>query len=305
MERRRFLQSLVVAPTALAVASSAQAAGHASISVFTSNSSSTFLNAWRDSNARLETFSNLKDIQAKLERTRPTLAVVYGDDLEASLEPIAAALRLPIINAELGVRVARATPSAFVVRHSLEAWKVQWALGAWSAKHFGPRTALLAAPEQLGYDLDWAFEAGLESAGGHVVARIFSKIDLESRLRTANANSAHILVSSNEAGAWLSAAARVLSAQRITQSVLLNGGAQSWNGAAEHALALEVQARVSTILQHGSDFGTVLAQLHTPSIARVVKLNGQNLSAQPEGHSSLTTLLASSQTGYTNLYQRL
>jgi hypothetical protein len=304
MQRRTFLQSLVAAPTALAVASSVQAAGPANISVFIPNRSSAFLSAWRASAARLETFSNTKELQAKLERTRPALAVVYGDDLEMPLAPIAAALRIPIINAELGVRVPRTNPSAFVVRHSLEAWKVQWALGAWSAKHLGLRTALLAAPEQLGYDLDWAFEAGLESAGGHVVARIFSKDNLESQLRAANASSAHILVPSSEFIAWRNATARVMPAQRITCSALL-GGAQSWIGAAEHALALEVQARVSTILQDGSDLGTVLAKLHAPRASRVITLNGRNLVAQPEGHSSLTALVASHQVGYTNLYQTL
>jgi ABC-type branched-subunit amino acid transport system substrate-binding protein len=79
-------------------------------------------------------------------RTRPLVALTLGED------PLFESARNPYV---------------FVNSHQL--WRAAWMCGYLGVKRFGPRAAMLLALHEGGYGLAFAFQLGLEAAGGELL----------------------------------------------------------------------------------------------------------------------------------------
>ncbi|ULH14119.1 ABC transporter substrate-binding protein (plasmid) [Deinococcus sp. KNUC1210] len=98
------------------------------------------------------------------------MLVALGDGLQERLRGLADHHHVPLIVSELGGLMPRGeSSSAFVFSNSLQLWQAQWALGAWSARNLGRRVQVVTSLLESGYDLPYAFGAGVESAGGTVL----------------------------------------------------------------------------------------------------------------------------------------
>jgi hypothetical protein len=99
----------------------------------------------------------------------PQVLVTLGDGLGETLTPVLAQRDVLHLNAEVGVLMARPQHRhPLTLTTSLHAWEAEWALGA-SLAHSGQKEVhLLFSILDSGYDLPYAFTAGLQSAGGQV-----------------------------------------------------------------------------------------------------------------------------------------
>ena len=69
-----------------------------------------------------------------------------------------------------GANLPRAVDdSPYVFYHSLGLWQGAWALGAWAAKNLGKRASIISSFYDSGYDHLYAFQLGLENAGGELL----------------------------------------------------------------------------------------------------------------------------------------
>jgi branched-chain amino acid transport system substrate-binding protein len=60
-------------------------------------------------------------------------------------------------------------PNPYIFYNSLNYWQANWALGAWTAQNLGQRVIAVSSFYESGYDGLYAFQRGVESAGGHVL----------------------------------------------------------------------------------------------------------------------------------------
>jgi branched-chain amino acid transport system substrate-binding protein len=60
-------------------------------------------------------------------------------------------------------------PNPYIFYNSLNYWQANWALGAWTAQNLGRRVMVISSFYESGYDGLYAFQRGVESAGGYVL----------------------------------------------------------------------------------------------------------------------------------------
>ena len=99
----------------------------------------------------------------------PEVLVSLGDGLGEQLTPVLAGRDVLHLNAEVGVLMARPQHRhPLTLTTSLHAWEAEWALGAQLGRSGRSEVHLLFSVLDSGYDLPYAFTAGLQSAGGRV-----------------------------------------------------------------------------------------------------------------------------------------
>ena len=339
--RRRFLQTLIGSGVALPALAFASSAAPASLTVFAPEGTTDFLEPWHRTALqwRSEPLGNTPssaahNLRESFSKTRPTLAVVFGDDLEGTLGTVADEFAVPLMLAEYGVRVpgvGRTSP--FTVRHSLEVWRSQWALGAWSATNLGRQTALIGSVQENGYDLMFAFQSGLESAGGTVAATVLvdQAADLRDRLNGVTLDAAHVVANAADTPKLLEEL-KILGVSRVTVSSLalpvrpsetLRGAltAQSWDARQSPARVLggAVAGLVADVLKGGhleplalvralreNEFTDQIRLHEVRGLTGVLGVDaGQTLQGAPSHHPALLSLQAHPHRGWLNLYQSL
>lgn len=115
----------------------------------------------------------IRSTRAALDRllalASPALVVgVLGPALAAHLADHPALATVPLVAANVGELLPRATSSPGVFQHTLSSWQAAWALGHWAATNVGRRAAIATSFHDSGYDLPLAFRRGFEGAGGTV-----------------------------------------------------------------------------------------------------------------------------------------
>lgn len=99
----------------------------------------------------------------------PQVLVSLGDGLSEQLTPVLTGRNVLHLNAEVGVLMARPLHRhPLTLTTSLHAWEAEWALGAHLGRSGRKSVHLLFSLLDSGYDLPYAFTAGLQSAGGQV-----------------------------------------------------------------------------------------------------------------------------------------
>lgn len=95
------------------------------------------------------------------------LVGLMGPDVASGLTAQLSEAGATLLAVDTGANLIRtAEESSQVVTHSLGLWRAALALGAWSARHYGPRSLVLSGIHESGYDMLHAFEIGVTQAGG-------------------------------------------------------------------------------------------------------------------------------------------
>ena len=78
--------------------------------------------------------------------------------------------QVPLIACNLGENVIRPEEqSPNIFHHTLHAWQSSAVMGAWAAGHVGRRALIASSLYDSGYDTLYAFQLGLQAAGGELV----------------------------------------------------------------------------------------------------------------------------------------
>lgn len=104
------------------------------------------------------------------------LAGFVDPDAAASWAPLLAEHQIPLLVGDTGANALNPqVRSPWIVHNSLGYWQATWAAGRWAAKALGPRAVVAVGPADSGFDHLPAFERGFASAGGRVLATVFTR----------------------------------------------------------------------------------------------------------------------------------
>lgn len=147
----------------------------------------------------------LKQISAATQAAlsaRPDALIALGDGLARLMQPALAAAPLPVIAAEVGARMPDSGAALpLTLTTSLHAWEAEWMHGSLLGQRGRP-THLLMSLLESGYDLPFAFTAGLSSARGLLTgttivngAETYSPTALAQLVRDSGAAHMHLIAS--------------------------------------------------------------------------------------------------------------
>ncbi len=121
----------------------------------------------------IRTFEGLRDLRVQLEawsgRMETVVAWLTESQLDA-LHDVVSGMRLIVVN--MGENVQRTALASGDLLNTLNLWQAHYAAGQWAAARFGGRGLMSAALLESGYDHVYAFGAGVEAAGGSLLARV-------------------------------------------------------------------------------------------------------------------------------------
>jgi branched-chain amino acid transport system substrate-binding protein len=87
------------------------------------------------------------------------------------LQPLLAGKQKTLVACDVGANaISQARPDPNLYFSTLSYWQASYALGAWAAANLGKRAIIASSLYDAGYDTLFAFQLGLESAGGQVLS---------------------------------------------------------------------------------------------------------------------------------------
>ncbi|UQN09590.1 hypothetical protein [Deinococcus sp. QL22] len=153
---------------------------------------------------------------------RPDALIALGDGLARLMQPALETATLPVIAAEVGARMPDAErPLPLSLSASLQAWEAEWMHGALLGQQGAPVHLFISVLES-GYDLPFAFSAGLTSVRGHLTGTtILNGQSAAGAARAAQqSGAAHVHLLASE---WAGAADFVQSCTRLGLGVSVGG----------------------------------------------------------------------------------
>lgn len=114
--------------------------------------------------------------RALAEEGAPQVVVAaVTPEMARGLAPLLTAHRLPLLNAYLDANVARTEAEApFVFELGLPVWQANFAAGQLAAAQIGGRGLLVASLYESGFDSLYAFQLGMQAAGGEVTGPVIT-----------------------------------------------------------------------------------------------------------------------------------
>lgn len=105
------------------------------------------------------------------------LISVMNPNTALHLQEVLATHRTPLIVADAGANSVRHEErSPYIFYNTLGYWRASWAMGAWTVRNLGKRVFVASSFYESGYDALYAFQCGMEKAGGEVVRTYVSHI---------------------------------------------------------------------------------------------------------------------------------
>ena len=108
------------------------------------------------------------------------LAGIVSESVPGSLRSLLEDKRMYMIANHVGANIVRSHDhNPFIIHNSLNLWQSNYALGMWAAENLGKRALVVSSFYESGYDAQYAFNAGFESAQGKIIHTTITNLPSE------------------------------------------------------------------------------------------------------------------------------